>query len=292
MKMQCLKLITLFLLLNSAQLLAQPFKKITVQDKAYGLVWNDEFNKDGTPNSENWNYEEGFVRNNELQWYQANNAKCLEGKLVITAKKVSIPNPNYNASSNSWRRNRKNIEYTSACLITRDKQEWPAFGYYEIRAKIDTSKGSWPAIWLLGDQGEWPDNGEIDIMEFYRVNNEPHILANAAWGTSRRYTPKWDSEKISLEHFIEKNKNWPNEFHTWSMQWDQEQMSIYLDDELLNKIELDKTLNADGSNPFTKSQDFYLLLNLAIGSNGGDPSNTKFPITYEIDYVRVYKALN
>lgn len=284
-----LNIATILFLISTIHLQAQPNKKIKIDKNSYWLVWHDEFNNDGIPDSTNWNYEEGFVRNNELQWYQAENATCENGKLVISAQKTSKPNPNFKATSNNWRKNRKKIEYTSACLISKEIQEWPAFGYYEIRARIDTSKGSWPAIWLLGTQGEWPNNGEIDIMEFYRINNKPHILANVAWGTHKKYTPEWDSEKIDLTHFLKKNRNWTNEFHTWSMLWDSLQILIYLDNELLNTIELNKTLNADGTNPFTSTQNFYLLLNLAIGSNGGDPSKTKFPITYEIDYVRIYK---
>ncbi len=277
-------LIVSMLLLSANATLAQ------VDINNYELIWSDEFDEEGKPNSANWNYEHGFVRNHELQWYQAENAYCKNGLLIIEASKELRKNPNYNLQSEDWRKQREYIEYSSACLITAGKQEWEAGGYYEIRARINTASGSWPAIWLLGNKGEWPDNGEIDIMEFYQLNNVPHILANAAWGTSKRYTPAWDSEKIPYSNFVEKDANWGDKFHVWAMDWSEDFMDIYLDGELLNRIDLNKTKNANGRNPFKDDQKFYLLLNLAIGSNGGIPDESAFPMKYEIDYVRVYKS--
>ncbi|MBC7904485.1 MAG: hypothetical protein H7Y27_13755, partial [Gemmatimonadaceae bacterium] len=90
----------------------------------YQLVWSDEFNKDGAPDSSNWNYERGFVRNNEFQWYQPQNAVCRNGILTIEAKRESKKNPRYEAGSNDWRRKRENIEYTSTCMITSGKKQW------------------------------------------------------------------------------------------------------------------------------------------------------------------------
>lgn len=258
----------------------------------FRLVWNDEFNKDGLPDPNDWTYENGFVRNNELQWYQSDNAYCKNGMLIIEARKEhGIKNPNYKQGSDEWRKSREYIDYTSSCLITQGLQEWSAGGYYEVKARINTSSGSWPAIWLLGTEGEWPDNGEIDIMEFYRINDKPHVLANAAWGTSRPYTPAWNSVKTPYAHFITKDPDWASKFHVWAMDWTTDHVCIYLDGELLNNINLNETKNADGRNPFTDNQKFYFLLNLAVGSNGGTPDESAFPMKYEIDYVRVYKKV-
>lgn len=256
------------------------------------LIWEDNFDNDGYPNAQNWNFEYGFVRNRELQWYQPQNAYCKNGLLIIEGKRESIFNPNYNPLSDDWRTNRSNAKYTSACLITKDLHEWPPFGYFEISARINTSNGAWPAIWLLGTEQGWPHCGEIDIMEFYRINNVPHILANAAWGSELNYQAKWDDAKIPLEHFKKTDPDWADKFHTWSMHWDKKQIRIYLDNKLLNQIDLQQTINPDGGNPFTSDQKFYLLLNLAIGANGGDPTHTKFPIQFEVDYVKVYKQTN
>nr|WP_319571170.1 glycoside hydrolase family 16 protein [uncultured Draconibacterium sp.] len=253
------------------------------------LIWEDNFDNNGYPDAQNWNFEYGFVRNRELQWYQPQNAYCQNGLLIIEGKRENIFNQNYNPLSNDWRTNRSRAQYTSACLITKDLQEWPPFGYFEISARIDVSHGAWPAIWLLGTEQNWPHCGEIDIMEFYRINNIPHLLANAAWGSELNYQAKWDDTKIPLEHFTKTDPDWADKFHTWSMHWDKKQINIYLDNQLLNQIDLQQTINPDGSNPFTSDQKFYLLLNLAIGANGGDPARTEFPIRFEVDYVKVYK---
>ena len=250
------------------------------------LVWADEFNTDGKPNPEFWKYENGFVRNEELQWYQEANANCKNGVLLIEGRREEIANPAYQAGSQNWKTNRQFAHYSSSSINTRGLKQW-LYGRFEIRARIDTTLGSWPAIWTLGINNPWPSNGEIDLMEFYRVNNNSTILANVAWGTNKAYVAKWDSERIPFTHFIGKDPNWAKKFHIWRMDWTPESIKLYLDDELLNTTLLSETINPDGTNPFTKPQ--YLLLNLAIGGNGGNPDQSKFPINYEVDYVRVYQ---
>lgn len=255
------------------------------------LVWHDEFDCDGRPDPLNWGFEYGFVRNRELQWYQSQNASCKDGRLIIEARRETIDNPGYNSLDEDWRRNREVARYSSACLITKDLWEFEAGGYFEIRARIDTALGSWPAAWLLGTQGRWPFNGEIDVMEYYRINGQPVVLANAVWGSSKAYSGEWDSEKLPLKPFLSDNPGWPNQYHIWSLDWDDRQIRLGLDGKVINTIELTKTVNPDGHNPFLPPQTFYVLLNLAIGSNGGDPSSTVFPIRYEVDYVRVYQRI-
>lgn len=254
------------------------------------LVWQDEFNIEGMPNSNNWAYEHGFVRNKELQWYQPANAQCVNGYLTIEGRKERVINPNYNPLSRDWRNLSEHAEYTSSCLITKGLQEWPSYGYFEIRARIDTSNGSWPAIWLLGTNNKWPECGEIDIMEFYRINKVPHLLANVAWGSKKPYQATWSSSQHPLSRFLQDDTQWSSKFHIWSMEWDKESIRLYIDHQLLNETMLDQTLNPDDSNPFKENNEHYLLLNLALGSNGGDPSDAHFPIKFEVDYVRVYKT--
>lgn len=262
--------------------------------KEYQLVWSDEFDVDGEPSTE-WSYEYGFQRNEELQWYQSQNAKVKDGCLVIEAKKDFLINPHYEAGSSDWRKNREFIRYTSSCLTTRFSQQF-LYGRFEIRAKIPVASGAWPAIWLLGNKWEWPNNGEIDIMEYYIKDGQPSILANACWGSTEKWKAIWDSAVIPFTHFTEKDPYWADKFHIWRMDWDKEFIRIYLDDELLNEIDLSKTFN-DGfegnrENPFVNNVvgfGHYLLLNLAVGSNGGDPNDSQFPLRYYIDYVRVYQ---
>jgi len=249
----------------------------------YTLNWSDEFNINGKPDSKNWGYETGFLRNEEAQWYQMNNAGCLDGALQISGKREHYLNPTYNSSSSDWRFNRHYVEYTSASLNTSGLHSW-LYGTFIVRAKIPTVTGSWPAIWTLGVNQEWPSNGEIDIMEFYANS----ILANAAWGTSTRWVANWKSTKTPFSHFTAKDPDWANKYHIWRMDWTSRYIKLYLDNELLNTIDVATTINANGTNPFHQAQ--YLLLNLAIGGiNGGDPAQTPFPITYAVDYARVYQ---
>ena len=250
------------------------------------LVWNDEFNNTGKPDPRYWEYESGFVRNQELQWYQPDNANCASGVLLIEGRRERVPNLNYRDASGNWKTNRQNAEYTSASINTRGLQEF-MFGRLEIRAKVDTSAGSWPAIWTLGTHGRWPLNGEVDIMEFYRVKGNPSILANLAWGASEKGGPVWNTKIFPLNDFLSKDPEWAKKFHVWRMDWSKDSISLYLDDVLLNTGIMLQTLNPDNSNPFL--QPHYLLLNLAIGANGGDPAASAFPLKYEVDYVRYYK---
>jgi len=250
------------------------------------LVWNDEFNNNGKPDPASWIYEKGFVRNQELQWYQPENANCINGLLVIEGRREKINNPNYVPGSTNWKSVQEFAEYTAASIQTRGLRQWQ-FGRFEIRARIDTAWGSWPAIWTLGISGGWPSGGEIDIMEFYRVKGVPTILANFAWGTTQRSVAKWDGLKKSLSDFTANDPDWTKKFHVWRMDWNKDSISLFLDDQLLNTTLLRETINPDGFNPFL--QPHYILLNLAIGANGGDPSKTRFPMKYEVDYVRVYQ---
>ncbi|MCW9708124.1 glycoside hydrolase family 16 protein [Fodinibius salsisoli] len=254
----------------------------------YTLVWHDEFNEGNKPDTSNWSYEHGFVRNEELQWYQKDNATIQEGKLVIEGRREQVPNTSYDSTSNDWRENRQYAKYTSSSINTRGKQEFK-YGIIEVRAKIDTANGMWPAIWTLGthEDRDWPANGEVDIMEFYKVDGQQTILANAAWASEQKWEAVWDDQEVPFSTFLEKDPQWPEKFHIWKMHWTKESIRLYLDDELLNEIDLEITLNPDGFNPF--HQPHYILLNLALGSNGGDPSDTAFPKQYKVDYVRVYQ---
>jgi beta-glucanase (GH16 family) len=257
-----------------------------IAPKGYELVWSDEFEIDGKPDEQFWNYEEGFVRNEELQWYSSKNVFIEDGILVFEARREEYDNPNYNPTSDDWRYNREFINYTSGLIKTNGKFSFQ-YGIVEVKAKIDTSMGSWPAIWTLGNERRWPGNGEIDILEFYRVNGEPKILANVAWSVDDSWNAVWGSEVIAYSEFLEKDPRWGEKFHVWKMVWDEDFIRLYVDDEMLNEVDLTKTIHPNGFNPF--HQPHYLLLNLAVGSNGGDPYNTEFPIRYEIDYLRVFQ---
>lgn len=253
------------------------------QYEGYKLVWADEFNVDGKPDSTKWKFERGFVRNEELQWYQQDNAWCENGLLIIEGRKENKPNPRFKAGSNDWRSKAETIRYTSSSINTSGKHSWQ-YGRFEMRGKINISEGLWPAWWTLGVNGEWPSNGEIDIMEFYRGK----LLANIAMGTDQRFKAKWYTTMKPVSELG--GKEWASQFHIWRMDWNEKEIALYVDGILLNKVRMDQLHNRDskGVNPF--KQPHYMLLNLAMGGeNGGDPSNTAFPNRFEVDYVRVYQ---
>jgi beta-glucanase (GH16 family) len=246
----------------------------------YQLVWADEFDVDGPPNPSNWVYEHGFVRNDELQWYQPANARCAGGLLVIEARRERASNPDYDPERSDWRSSRQYAEYTAASIQTRGKHRW-LFGRFEMRAKIDVRPSLWPAFWTLGEARSWPGCGEIDIMEYY----DGKLLANAAWLGNRRYGPAWDSANQPLATF--NDPAWADKFHDWRMDWDRDYIRLYVDGQLLNEVDV-AAANHDRerSHPFREPQ--YILLNLAIGgTRGGDPFATEFPARFEVDYVRV-----
>ncbi len=263
----------------------------TTLPDGFHLVWNDEFDIPGRPNPANWTYEEGFVRNQEWQWYQSDNAEVsADGTLVITARNESRVNPHYRPSGRDWRTKRDSIECTSACVISKGRKEM-LYGRLLVRARIPAARGSWPAIWLLGSRCRygWPSCGEIDVMEFYPYGGVRSILANACWG-GERGNDVWDTMAIPFTHFTEKDPLWSTRFHIWRMDWDKDFIRIYLDDELLNEVDLSKTVNGkhgDYENPFHKPM--YLLLNLAMGSRGGKVDVEAMPMRFEIDYVRWYQ---
>jgi beta-glucanase (GH16 family) len=245
------------------------------------LVWADEFNTNGAPNPANWNYERGFVRNHELQWYQPENALCTNGLLVIEARREPRPNPGHVAGSKDWRKQRAYIGITSASMTGRGLREFK-YGKFELRARIDTRPGSWPAFWTLGATHglRWPACGEVDIMEFYTGT----VLANLGWQQDGQ--TKWLAHKTPVAELG--STNWSKKFHIWTMEWDEKKIDLFLDGKLMNHLNLSDADQADCGNPFHRP--VYLILNQAIGGDcGGDPANTEFPVRFEVDWVRVYQ---
>ncbi len=251
----------------------------------YRLVWADDFTGESVPDHRFWSFEHGFERNEELQWYQPDNARLEKGLLLIEGRRERVRNPGFEEGSRDWKKKRPFAQYTSSSIHTRGKFSFQ-YGLMEVRAKIDTASGLWPAIWTLGVEGPWPANGEIDVMEYYLADGVPTILANAAWAHPEKRAA-WDEAKIPLSDLLKQDPEWPDKFHIWRLDWTAEYLKIYLDDALINEVDLTTAVNPDGTNPF--HQPHYLLLNLAIGSNGGNPESTAFPVTYQVDYVRVYQ---
>ena len=249
------------------------------------LVWSDEFNREGRPDPAKWTFEEGFVRNQETQYYtraRRENARVERGVLIIESRKERFPNAAYSAGSEDWRKKPQQAEYTSASLTTRGRAAW-TYGRVEVRAKLPTGRGMWPAIWMLGtniDKVGWPRCGEIDIME--NVGFDPDVIhANI--------------HTESYNHVKRTNKGAPTRlesphagFHVYSMEWTPERIDVFLDGRKYFTFANEKT--GTGAWPF--DEPFYLILNSAIGGGWGGQKGIDdaiFPQRFEIDYVRVYQ---
>jgi beta-glucanase (GH16 family) len=259
--------------------LLTPFCVSAQTSDAGKLVWSDEFDRAGKPDPAKWGYETGFVRNEESQWYQPENAWCENGMLIIEGRRERTKNPGFAPGSSAWKTSREFAEYTSASLTTKGLASW-RYGRFEMRGRIDTRAGLWPAFWTLGVDGLWPNNGETDIMEFYRGT----LLANLIW-----------AGPVKTNSFVKRkpiasftDPEWSHKFHLWRMDWDENRIVISVDGEVLNDSDVNKAANPDGSNGYRQAH--YILLNLAIGGTaGGDPSDTQFPARFEVDYLRIYQ---
>jgi beta-glucanase (GH16 family) len=241
------------------------------------MVWHDEFDHDGKPDPANWDYERGFVRNNEAQYYQPDNASCRGGMLIIEARREHKPNPEYRPDGRGWK-NRQWIEYTSACLITRRKHEF-TYGKFEMRARIDTRLGSWPAFWTLGISRGWPACGEIDIMEYYTSK----VLANVCYGFGGKQN--WTTTRRPLSELG--GDDFAKQFHVWTMEWEKQKIDLLLDGKAMTHFSIAEDNEAAKA---AFHQPHYILLNQAIGgTQGGDPAKTTFPVRMEVDWVRVYQ---
>ncbi|MGQ7869765.1 family 16 glycosylhydrolase [Sunxiuqinia sp. sy24] len=243
--------------------LSTPLK---AQQDCENLVWSDEFSTDGAPSEERWGYDTGGGGwgNNELQTYTNTRANSWveNGNLYIKAIK----------SSNNW---------TSARLITKGKGDW-LYGRIEVRAKLPLGKGTWPAIWMLPtdwEYGGWPASGEIDIME--HVGYDPGVVHGTIH--TEAYNHGIGTQKGGSITIDDAMAN----FHVYAMEWTDETMRWYVDDELYFTFNNENKTYKEW--PFDKR--FHLLLNIAIGGNWGgaegiDPNLTEATMT--VDYVRVY----
>ena len=236
------------------------------------LVWNDEFDGVGLPNPEKWGYEQGFVRNNEAQYYTKERVKNVYqrgGKLVIKSYKES------------FEENGRKANYTSGSITTQGRASW-TYGRIEVAAKLPRGRGTWPAIWMLGDnisQIGWPKCGEIDIMEYVGYNpGQVHATVHAK-GAKSGHTSKGSFLKIDGVE---------DRFAVYAVEWSKDKMDFFVDDQLV--LTFKKGDREIEPWPFDLPQ--YLILNTAIGGAWGGQKgidDSIFPCQFEIDYVRVYQ---
>jgi beta-glucanase (GH16 family) len=241
----------------------------------YKLVWADEFDKPGLPDASKWDYDTSMNKtgwaNEELQYYakaRLENTRVKNGKLRITARNEKL------ASAADF----GGQAYSSGRLYTRGKFEF-TYGFVEVRAKLPCGLGTWPAIWMLGTGAGWPEQGEIDIME-HSCMKKGEVLASLHtgafnWPNNTQITAPTRVETVC------------DAFHNYQLTWDADHITIGVD----NRNFLQFANPKDGDHhkwPFSDPQ--YLILNVAIGGMMGGPVDNKiFPVTMEVDYVRVYQ---
>jgi beta-glucanase (GH16 family) len=246
--------------------------------KGYSLVWYDEFNQpDGeSPDPKKWNYSTGGNGwgNGELECYtdRTNNSFIDRGMLVITAVQEDY----------------MGCKYTSARLNTLVKGSWK-YSRFEIRAKLPTTQGIWPAFWLLPSDitryGGWPASGEIDIMEL--VGKEPGRVT----GTLHFGNPH---TMITNHLDLPVGAKYSDEFHVFSLDWEPTEIHWYVDGKLFQTANQWFTSVENSTFPAPFDVMFYLIINVAVGGNwpGNPDATSTFPQSMYVDYVRVYKILD
>lgn len=245
----------------------------------YNLVWSDEFSVEGAPDEANWAYDtyrnpDGWW-NQEKQYYsgpRAKNARVENGRLIIEARAEPTPIEQFPDTGGQV--------YTSARLITKDRASW-TYGYFEVRAKLPCGRGLWPAIWTLPqDRKKWPDDGEIDIMEY------------VGWDTNRFHATVHTKDRNHVKDnqigATYTSRKACGAYHTHSMLWTEDEIQIAVDGERYFRYL--KTNENYGEWPFSTAH--YLILNIAVGGGWGGRKGIDrraFPARMEIDYVRIYQ---
>lgn len=235
-------------------------------------AWADEFDYTGLPNTTKWGYDIGGDGwgNNELQYYtnSLSNAAVENGVLTITARKEA----------------KEGREYTSARLISKGKGDF-LYGRFEVKAKLPTGKGTWPAIWMLPTDwayGGWPKSGEIDIMEHVGYDQDKvHISVH-----TEAYHHSINTQKSGTKVIPGASTT----FHTYRVDWTPYSIKGFIDGEQMFQF----INEGKGSAVWPFDKKFHILLNMAFGGNWGgaqgiDPS--VLPQKMEVDYVRVYKLI-
>lgn len=244
----------------------------------YLLAWADEFNYEGTPDPNRWNFEVGTGNggwgNGELQCYtkDSKNANVANGLLTITSLKENYGGCNY----------------TSARLTTKAKGDWK-YGYIEIRAKLPTGKGTWPALWMMptnSEYGTWPKSGEIDIMETTGYNPNK-ILGTIHTGS---YNHKLNTQKGGYTSI----SNSTTDFNLYGIEWNEKSIQFKVNGTNFFTYNYDERLNTSDTSymawPFDK--EFFLIMNIAMGGSMGGEVDVNFEkAEMQIDYVRVYKKV-
>lgn len=233
------------------------------------LIWGDEFDHTGAPDPAKWNYERGRVRNHEAQFYTADrreNARVEDGQLILTARREP------------W----SGADYTAASVVSLGNFSF-RYGRLEIRAKLPAGRGTWPALWLLGEnmkQVGWPRCGEIDLME--NVGFDPdklHFTVHTGAFNHVKRTGVGRAITAPRAH---------EDFHTYGLLWTAERLEFFFDGNKVHEFAND----GQGIDHWPFDAPAYLLMNFAVGGDWGGQQGIDaaiFPQEFRIDYVRVWQ---
>ena len=247
------------------------------------MLWSDEFDGEDLDLSK-WNklsWRPGWV-NNELQAYTERDTNIFldSGFLVLQG----LIDPGF--SGTDYNGNDYNADYTSGRVNTDGKFS-TTYGRFDIRAKLPKGKGSWPAIWMLGESINsigWPDCGEIDIME--HVGYDEGMIHGSIH--TEEYNHMYNTQRSGSKYI----ENVTSTFHVYSLEWSPFYLRYLIDDEPFFFVYNDS--KGDNSKwPFDDPH--YIILNLAIGGDWGGVqgiSTSDFPMRMMVDYVRVFKQSN
>lgn len=235
-------------------------------------TWEDEFDKDGKPDSTKWSYDIGGNGwgNNELEYYtNGKNASIKNGILTIEARKENVDTSHY----------------TSARMVTKNKADF-LYGRFEIRAKLAPGNGLWPAIWMLPTDwkyGDWPKSGEVDIME--QVGFDPQNIHIST------HTENFNWVKNTQDTKVINVPTATTDFHIYRIDWTPYSIRGFIDG-----VQYFEFVN-DGKGPadWPFDQKFHIILNVAVGGGWGGQhgvDDSVFPATMQVDYVRVYKMID
>jgi len=236
----------------------------------YQMVWSDEFDYTGLPDSTKWNYDVGGNGwgNHELEYYtskRTENARVENGNLIIEARKES------------W----QGMNYTSARLLTKGKMSWQ-YGKIETRAKLPRGRGTWPAIWMLGDTNplKWPDDGEVDIME--HVGFDQGIVHGSVH--CKKYNWVIGNGKTATTQVMDCSDS----FHVYTVEWNNSTINISVDSTSYMTFSNEHS----GYDAWPFDNKLFLILNIAVGGDWGGQKGVDdsiWPQQMVIDYVRVYQ---
>lgn len=252
---------------------------VTEPERTYELVWTEEF--EGTVLDESiWNYETGAAQNNEKQYYKTDNVAVSDGMLVITAKLEDTTTESGSV-----------FKYTSGRINTSGKK-FTKYGKVEARVSVPSGGGTWPAFWMMPNEsvyGTWPRSGEIDIME--HVGNNPRMVSNAVHTRMKNGNGYPASNWYSQTY----HDGVEDEFHVYGIEWidnyynGNDAIIFYYDGEQ-SGIVYQALWSGSTYQDWPFDQNFYVILNLAIGGNlGGEVDDAIFPVELKVDWVKIYE---